>query len=204
MKIRWSWLVLLCLSAAPAFPQSAPDRAGDVDRVVRAHPEFLTGDDGRRQLLAVIACDLNVRDNGNWGRLTKLDQGGKIPADILVWRPTREHFDVLTDTGPMWGPDGVLDNPSWQWSPVACVSAPPPVTPPPYIPPPPVVVAPVVDLAPLEAKIDALIASTAADHAAILAAANEPGWLKKFVTNRYVQIIGAAVLAKYAPALWQK
>lgn len=124
-------LALLC--AAPLHAQ-APDRAADVDRIASAHRNLFTGDDGRRELLKVIVCDLNPRDGGNWGRLVKHDQGDKIPADILVWRPTREHFDVLSDTGPSWFPDGVLGNPAWEWSPVDCVSV-PPQTPPP--PPPP-------------------------------------------------------------------
>lgn len=128
--MRFTLVLLLCLLPRLAVAQSAPDRAGEVDTIVRAHPEFFGSDDARRDGLKVIVCALNTHDGGNWGRLVKLDQGGKIPADHIVWRPTREHFDVLTDTGPMWGNSGVLTNPQWQWSAVDCGNTPAPVDPP--------------------------------------------------------------------------
>jgi hypothetical protein len=54
-----------------------------------------------------------------------------VPYDILVWKPTREHFDVLTSravsgneqhdkTGPRkliatWGDNKVLPKATWHW-----------------------------------------------------------------------------------------
>lgn len=74
-------------------------------------------DDRRRIVLFKIINYLNVNfDGGKWGALVKNDRTPPfIPTDIIVWRDTREHFDILTDGGPMWGANGVIDNPEWQW-----------------------------------------------------------------------------------------
>jgi hypothetical protein len=63
-------------------------------------------------VLRGLCGDLNGLDGGRWGLLLKND--GRIPADILVWRPTREHFDVLSDFGPAWQNDGVIAD-NWNW-----------------------------------------------------------------------------------------
>lgn len=121
--------------ASPAAAQTAPDRSSAVSQIVSRNTKYFTGDDGRRELLVVIACELNKTDAGNWGRLAKNDRGGFIPADILVWKPTLEHFDVLTDSGAMWNPDGPIQ-PSWAWSPVNCAGAPVPTPDPGPVTPP--------------------------------------------------------------------
>jgi len=146
-------LVVVLVASVPVSAQSAPDRSGDVARIVSQHPEAFRGDsatvdDRKRALLPVIVRELNVQDGGRWGLLTKTDQGGKVPADVIVWRPTLEHFDVLTDRGPMWGPHGPLQNPAWLWTAVAGSPEPPagPADPP----------VPSVDLAPLLARLQAL------------------------------------------------
>lgn len=147
-------LVIVLVASVPVSAQSAPDRSGDVARIVSQHPEAFRGDpatvdDRKRALLPIIVRELNVRDGGRWGLLTKTDQGGKVPADVIVWRPTLEHFDVLTDRGPMWGPHGPLQNPAWLWT---AVSGGPEPTSGPADPP----VLPAVDLAPLLARLQAL------------------------------------------------
>lgn len=147
-------LIIVLVAAVPVSAQSAPDRSGDVARIVSQHPEAFRGDpatvdDRKRALLPVIVRELNVQDGGRWGLLTKTDQGGKVPADVIVWRPTLEHFDVLTDRGPMWGPHGPVQNPAWLWT--AVTGSPEPRPPGPSDPP-----APAVDLTPLLARLDAL------------------------------------------------
>lgn len=146
-------LVIVLVASVPVSAQSAPDRSGDVARIVSQHPEAFRGDpatvdDRKRALLPIIVRELNVRDGGRWGLLTKTDQGGKVPADVIVWRPTLEHFDVLTDRGPMWGPHGPLQNPAWLWTAVSGSPEPPSGPADPPVPP--------VDLAPLLARLDAL------------------------------------------------
>lgn len=146
-------LVIVLVASVPVSAQSAPDRSGDVARLVAQHPETFRGDpstvdDRKRALLPIIVRELNVQDGGRWGLLTKTDQGGKVPADVIVWRPTLEHFDVLTDRGPMWGPHGPVSNPAWVWTAVTGSPEPPsgPADPP----------VPSADLTPLLARLDAL------------------------------------------------
>ena len=93
---------------------SIPNRTNEVAAIV-AHPMDLFGsEDGRRRILDVICAGLNVQDGGNWGKLEK--PGPRTPADIIVWRPTLEHADVLTDSGPMWHVHGPIQ-PDWKWVP---------------------------------------------------------------------------------------
>ena len=146
-------LVIVLVASVPVSAQSAPDRSGDVARIVSQHSEAFRGDpatvdDRKRALLPVIVRELNVQDGGRWGLLTKTDQGGKVPADVIVWRPTLEHFDVLTDRGPMWGPHGPVQNPAWLWTAVTGSPEPPAGPADPPVPP--------VDLAPLLARLQAL------------------------------------------------
>jgi hypothetical protein len=91
---------------------SAPDRSQQVVTVVNQHQDLFGSEEGRRQILAYVCAALNVTDGGDWGLLLK--PGGKIPADIIVWRLTREHIDVLTDTAATWIPKGVIA-PDWEW-----------------------------------------------------------------------------------------
>lgn len=97
---------------------SAPNRKAEVERAfagLTIHPKT-EADDGRRANLFAVGRYLNTLDAGQWGCLVKTDQGGKIPADILVWKPTREHFDVITgDGGPTWIAYGTVPKPEWVW-----------------------------------------------------------------------------------------
>jgi len=66
----------------------------------------------------VVIPALNHLDNGEWGLMTKTDQGNKIPCDILMWHSTREIVDVLTGTGATWIPLA-LPPPEWIWTAVS-------------------------------------------------------------------------------------
>lgn len=97
---------------------TAPNRAGEASAILKTLPVAAKTptDEGRRANLFTIIRALNKIDAGQWGALVKTDQGNKIPGDILVWRPTMEHFDVITGAGdPAWIPDGVITYAPWQW-----------------------------------------------------------------------------------------
>lgn len=83
---------------------------------------------GRRLLPHCIEA-MPADERPNWGVLRK--STGTFPYDVLVWKPTREHFDVWTSravsgdekhdkTGPRrliatWGAIGVLPRADWTW-----------------------------------------------------------------------------------------
>ena len=101
---------------------SAPDRSSEVATIVGAHKALLDGnEDHRRQVLVFICDELNSDDHGQWGVLSKDDRDPPfIPSDIIVWRQSREHFDVLTDSGPTWIPRGPIQD-AWSWQPARVV-----------------------------------------------------------------------------------
>lgn len=140
--------MLVSMYAALVAAQSAPDRQRDVETFMNANVHRFNGtDDRRREVLFDLIRHLNVQDNGQWGALQKTERVPPfIPADIIVWRTTREHFDVLTDTGAIWRAVGPLTNHAWIWLQVEGANVPPPRPPPP----------PVVDLQPLLNAIAAL------------------------------------------------
>lgn len=101
------------------------------DRLVNA--QELTDGIGRRLLPHFIEA-MPASERANWGVLEKrTSRPWNVPYDILVWKPTLEHFDVLTSraisgdekndkTGPRrligtWGNAGKLpeDKPTWHW-----------------------------------------------------------------------------------------
>src|SRR3990167_7390150 len=100
---------------------SAPNRAAEVSQITmeKATLPFPSEEARREFLVGVLIPDLNQVDSGKWSHLVKMDQGGKIPADIIVWVDTMEHIDVLTDQGPMWHNHGVVSNPEGVAGPVA-------------------------------------------------------------------------------------
>jgi hypothetical protein len=112
------------------FPQTFEDEHGA--KLGKDDPRV---DTQRLALLPGLIRVLNTLDGGEWGLCSKDDQGGKIPSDIVVWRPTREHFDVMTGTGPSWQPRGVMPL-AWTWKAVPPIAAPPVVAPPVVEPPP--------------------------------------------------------------------
>lgn len=98
----------------------APNLAQEVAQITKqkATLPFPTEEARLAFLVEVLIPDLN-RIPGmdrRWGKLVKTEQNNKVPADIIVWRDTMEHFDVLTDTGPMWHNHGSVTNPNWVWA----------------------------------------------------------------------------------------
>lgn len=112
---------------------NAPDRSNEVRELVAAHPEIFTAerhDEHRRRFLPTICATLNdvERLTGNpeeWGVLVKRDRTPwVIPADVIVWRLTGEHFDVMTGTGAAWQPRGPIQDQSdeWRWADASVVA----------------------------------------------------------------------------------
>jgi hypothetical protein len=136
---------------------NAPDRSAEVRVLCAAHPEAFgppdeTNDARRLALLRTwIVPALNQLDGGRWGLLTKPEQNNRVICDCIVWADTREHFDIVTGTGPCWIPHGPM-NANWVWTPVASPAPTPapiaPVVPASPDPIPPVVVAPALVVAP--------------------------------------------------------
>jgi hypothetical protein len=144
---------------------SAPNRKAAVQQAFQSLTIVpkTESDEGRRQNLFAVGRYLNTLDNGQWGCLVKTDQGGKIPADILVWRDTREHFDVITgDGGPAWIAYGTVPKPEWVWRAIP-VAPSEPSEPPPEPDPEPEMTCQAEDilkvLAPILANIDQRLAA---------------------------------------------
>ena len=116
-----------------------PNRVAEVAAICAAHPEaFPQGeqnDPARLVLLqTVIIPTLNAIDGGQWGCMTKTEQGNKVPCDILMWKPTGEFTDCLTGTGAFWNPFPPAP-PEWVWTAVAgSAPAPGPVPDPAQLP----------------------------------------------------------------------
>ena len=108
---------------------NAPDRSATVRAFYASHPEHFTvdrHDENRRRSLPALVGHLEAvhpEDAGRWGVLVKTDRNNKIPCDVLVWRDTNEHFDVMDSQGGMWNPHGPIHinagGPDiWFWGPV--------------------------------------------------------------------------------------
>jgi hypothetical protein len=116
-----------------------PNRFAEVSAICAAHPDAFPQDErndsARLTLLrTVIVPELNKIDGGNWGVMTKTNQGGKVPCDILMWRPTREIVDCMTGSGAMWGELPGVPPPEWVWTPVEAPAPEPVPNPPPVVP----------------------------------------------------------------------
>lgn len=108
-----------------------PDRSADVRFFYANHPEYFTAErhdeNRRRSLPAVIEyLEGHPADAGKWGVLVKTDRNNKIPCDVLVWRDTLEHVDIMDSQGGIWGPHGPIDvnagGPGiWFWAPASVV-----------------------------------------------------------------------------------
>lgn len=113
---------------------SMPNRSVKVKAMCAAHPEaFPPGDANDPARLAflkgTIIPTLNVEDAGKWGYMTKTDQGGKVPVDILMWRDTNQVVDCMTGTGGTWIEHGAPP-PEWVWTAVGSTPTPEPPQPP--------------------------------------------------------------------------
>src|SRR5688572_24748806 len=161
----------------------APDRSATVRAFYASHPEHFTvdrHDENRRRSLPALIDHLDAThpaDRGKWGVLVKTDRNLKIPCDVLVWKDTGEHFDVMDSQGGMWNPHGPISvngGGAWFWAPPSVVDPsgeeralqPPPYDDAPFpdpipIPPTPIPPTP-TELGPLMAKVDALAADVAA------------------------------------------
>jgi hypothetical protein len=141
---------------------SAPNRFAVINSICAAHPEAFEGppethDARRLKLLREhIIPTINLLDGGRWGLLRKNDRGGHIPPDVIVWKDTLEHFDVLSPTGAMWNAHGPI-RASWAWEPVFSVVPPAPANPPTTEPTPaPVVTLPSPDYQELVRRVNEL------------------------------------------------
>lgn len=107
----------MLLLAGVVSAQSLPNRSTEVASLVTGkYAGQLNGqEDRRREVLSQVCGDLNLIDGGRWGLLIKSDRNPPfIPSDILVWAPTREHVDVLTDSGPAWIVHEAIPS-QWNW-----------------------------------------------------------------------------------------
>jgi hypothetical protein len=164
---------------------NAPDRSATVRAFYAGHPEHFTTDrhdENRRRSLPALITHLEVThpgDRGKWGVLVKTDRNLKVPCDVIVWKDTGEHFDVMDSQGGLWnahGPISVNGGGAWFWAPSSVVDpageeralqAPPYDTGPEPEPGPRPEPGPTVDLEPLAAKVDALVTEVAALQNAI-------------------------------------
>lgn len=154
--------LIALVSGTPAFGQPAPNRQGEVAQILSDLPRAAKteADDGRRANLFAIVRGLAARGDCCWGVLVKTDQANKIPADVIVWRPTLEHFDVITGAGdPYWQAHGPVSNAAWLWQAVPGADPPPPSTPPPSNPPAPPPSTPACDLGGLVAELQSVVAN---------------------------------------------
>lgn len=108
---------------------SVPDRKGVIEQVLtrfgdRTEAPAQQIDGIGRRLLPHFIEAMPADERPQWGVLRK--STGTFPYDILVWKPTREHFDVLTSHEAegrpgfrrlrgTWGNAGVLPRPDWTW-----------------------------------------------------------------------------------------
>jgi hypothetical protein len=159
---------------------NAPDRSGTVRAFYSSRREHFTADrhdeNRRRSLPSLIAHldDTHPEDRGRWGVLVKADRNLKIPCDVLVWKDTGEHFDVMDSQGGMWNPHGPISvngGTAWFWAPSSVVDPAGEeraLRPPPYEDlglrpnPTPTPNPTFTDLAALTAKVDALSGDVAA------------------------------------------
>lgn len=109
--------------AAKAIPM--PNRLAAVKAICARYPQTFgppdeTLDSRRRLLMPILCRELNKQDGDNWFLLNRLDRNdddpkpGRLTSDVLVWGPTKEHVDVLSSSGAMWGPQPVITDPDWK------------------------------------------------------------------------------------------
>ena len=102
-----------------------PNRSSEVKAIAAKYPQaFGPPDetiDARRRLLVPIICrELNKLDGNQWFLLNRLDREdedpkpGRLTSDVVVWGPTKEHVDVLSASGPMWGEQPAITDADWK------------------------------------------------------------------------------------------
>jgi hypothetical protein len=109
---------------------SMPNRSKEVKEICARYPQAFgppdaTVDKRRRLLIPIICRELNTVDGDNWFLLNRLDRNdddprpGRLTSDVLVWKPTKEHVDVLSASGGMWGVHPAITDRQWlldKWS----------------------------------------------------------------------------------------
>lgn len=150
-----------------------PNRSKEVKAIVARYPQAFgppdaTLDARRRLLIPIIVRELNKLDGDKWFVLNRLDRQdddpkpGRLTSDVIVWGPTKEHIDVLSSSGAMWGEQPPITDPDWKlehssnWPSWDDVTPVPPVVPPVVPPQPP---SPVFDPSSLETAIRELRSS---------------------------------------------
>ena len=102
-----------------------PNRAQEVKTIAARYPQAFgppddTIDARRRLLVPIIVRELNKLDGNNWFLLNRLDRQdddprpGRLTSDVIVWGPTKEHVDVLSSSGAMWGEHPCITDPDWK------------------------------------------------------------------------------------------
>jgi hypothetical protein len=102
-----------------------PNRSNEVKAIAARYPQaFGPPDetiDARRRLLVPIICrELNKLDGDQWFLLNRLDREdedpkpGRLTSDVIVWGPTKQHVDVLSSSGAMWGEQAAITDPDWR------------------------------------------------------------------------------------------
>lgn len=102
-----------------------PNRSQEVKAICAKYPQAFgppdeTIDARRRLLIPIIVRELNRLDGDRWFLLNRLDRQdddpkpGRLTSDVIVWGPTREHVDVLSSSGAMWGEQPAISDPDWK------------------------------------------------------------------------------------------
>lgn len=109
---------------------AVPNRSKEIKAIAAKYPQAFGGDeatlDARRRLLMPILCrELNKLDGENWYLVNRLDREdddpkpGRLTSDVLAWKPTMEHVDMLSSSGTMWHVLPKITDPQWKlehWS----------------------------------------------------------------------------------------
>lgn len=109
---------------------AAPNRKAIIEQILVKFADQITAPSSEvdgigRRLLPHFIEAMPPEDGANWGVLEKRTSNPySVPYDILVWKPTREHIDVLTSSEvssgvrrlrATWGNIGPLPKPTWHW-----------------------------------------------------------------------------------------
>lgn len=181
-----------CVWAAPASAQVTPhpDVVATVKSDLQARGVDLSGPCGGFQITKRVAWILRAEGAGTLDKPTGNACLGRA-VDIIAY-PDGHIFDILVDSGgangPAWQDGGLVETSRYRpaFDP-GDTPAPPVVVPPPVFIPPPVVSVPGIDFAAEFARLHAELAD-------VRAAVDNPGWWRKALSNRYVQIVGAALV----------
>lgn len=102
-----------------------PNRSKEVKAITAKYPQAFgppdaTLDARRRLLIPIVARELNKVDDDQWFLLNRLDRQdndpkpGRLTSDVIVWGPTKEHVDVLSASGAMWGEHPSITDREWR------------------------------------------------------------------------------------------